>query len=435
MSSLLQTLDARGCIHDASNREELDTLLDGPANGGPPISFYCGFDPTADSLHAGSMLPLLLMRRLQEKGHKPIVLLGSATGMIGDPSGKSEERVLLTNEQLELNAQGIESQIKLFLSSEGENAYQIVRNDQWLGKLNYINFLRDVGKHFTINSMMAKDSVRSRLENREQGISYTEFSYMLLQAYDFLWLYRNQNCRLQVGGSDQWGNITAGLELIRRSEAQADSAAFGLTFPLLTTSSGAKFGKTEKGAVWLSAERTSPYHFYQYWLNTSDEDVITYLKLFTELDDATLAELEKKQSEAPGERDAQKTLARALCNLVHGKAQSEQAIQASAILFGASMNSIPSETLLDIFREVPSVSIDENLFASGMALPDLLVSAKVCSSKGAARRLIEGGGLYLNNERRSDAKESITNTDFIEEKVLVIRSGKKNYFLVQLQTS
>ncbi len=429
MSSIIKNFEARGCLHDASHRDELEQLLEGP-----PISFYCGFDPTADSLHVGSMLPLLLMKRLQEKGHRPIVLLGSATGMIGDPSGKSEERVLLADEQLEKNARGIEAQIKLFLSSEGINAYTIVRNDSWLAGLHYISFLRDIGKHFTINSMMAKDSVRSRLENREQGISYTEFSYMLLQAYDFLWLYRNHGCRLQVGGSDQWGNITAGLELIRRTESQDSLPAYGLTFPLLTTSSGAKFGKTEKGAVWLSAEKTSPYEFYQYWLNTSDEDVLKYLKLFTSISNDALSELEQRHANNPGQREAQKTLAQSLCDLVHGENQTQQAIQASSVLFGASMSSIPSSTLLDIFRDVPSVALPPNLFSSGMNIQELLVKVEVAKSKGAARRLIESGGLYVNNERRNDFQENITASDFIDNQVLVIRSGKKNYFLVRLET-
>lgn len=430
MSSLIQTFESRGCLHDASHRDDLEKLIEGP-----PISFYCGFDPTADSLHVGSMLPLLLMKQLQEKGHRPIVLLGSATGMIGDPSGKSEERVLLADEQLEENARGIEAQIKLFLSSEGENAYEIVRNHTWLGELEYISFLRDVGRHFTINSMMAKDSVRSRLENREQGISYTEFSYMLLQAYDFMWLYKNRDCRLQVGGSDQWGNITAGLELIRRSLPQDSLPAYGLTFPLLTTSSGAKFGKTEKGAVWLSAEKTSPYQFYQYWLNTSDEDVLKYLKLFTDLDEDTLSALAEQQQENPGQRAAQKALAESLCDLVHKPTQTQQAIQASAILFGGSMESVSSSTLLDIFRDVPSVALDPTLISSGMNIQELLVSAEVAKSKGAARRLIESGGLYINNERRTDFQESISQADFIDNQVLVIRSGKKNYFLVRLETT
>jgi len=263
--SLLNKFKDRGLIHDISHQEELTKVLDGP-----PLSFYCGFDPTADSLHVGSMMPLIMMRRLQQAGHKPIVLLGTTTGMIGDPSGKSEERQLLAQEQVVENSKEIAKQAALFLSSKGSNSFQVVQNDTWLSALSCVDYLRDVGKHFSVNAMIAKDSVKTRLTERDQGISYTEFSYMLLQAYDFLHLFQTQDCKLQIGGSDQWGNITSGIDLIRR---KCSGQAFGFTFPLLTTSSGKKFGKTEKGAVWLSAKRTSPYTFYQYWLKTEDADV------------------------------------------------------------------------------------------------------------------------------------------------------------------
>ncbi|MCB0323838.1 MAG: tyrosine--tRNA ligase [Bdellovibrionales bacterium] len=427
MKQLLSKLQARGCVHDASHFDELAKLLDTEH-----VPFYCGFDPTSDSLHVGSMLPLILMRRLQQAGHRPLVLLGSATGMIGDPSGKSEERVLLDEQRVMENLEGISKQVALFLSKEGPNPYRIVRNDSWLKHLNYIEFLRDIGKHFTINSMIAKDSVRSRLENREQGISYTEFSYMLLQAFDYWWLHQHEGCRLQVGGSDQWGNITAGLELIRRKATTGGAPAYGLTFPLLTTSSGAKFGKTEKGAVWLDAARTSPYHFYQYWLNTADADVIRYAMLFTDIDGEELAALEHAVSQAPAERAAQRYLAAQLTELVHGAEQTKLAISASRVLFGEKLDSLSKEVLLDIFKEVPSVSMTRADVGDGILLTDLLVTAGVAPSKGAARRLVEGGGVYLNNERSNDLQERVTVDRFVDGAVLVIRSGKKNYFLIEL---
>ncbi len=427
MTTLLTQLRSRGCTHDASHFEELESALEGK-----PMSFYCGFDPTADSLHVGSMLPLLLMRRLQNKGHRPIALLGSGTGMIGDPSGKSEERKLLDQELLAHNVRGIEKQVGLFLDSKGENSFKIVQNGDWLAQLNLIEFLRDVGKHFTVNGMIAKDSVRSRLENREQGISFTEFSYMLLQAYDFYHLYREEKCRLQVGGSDQWGNITAGLELIRRKNQSDADQAFGLTFPLLTTSTGAKFGKTEQGAVWLDPKRTSPYRFYQYWLNTTDADVITYLKLFTEIDDKELAAYTDAISTAPQERLGQKELASQLTTLVHGADECVRAQNAAKVLFGESFENLDSATLSDIFSDVPSTEISKQDAASGIALQDLLTSSGLASSKGAARRLIEGGGVYVNNKRVEDFRQVVSIDQFVEEAVLVLRSGKKKFHLIRL---
>lgn len=431
MGSLLKTLRERGCIHDVSHEEELTKLLDGP-----PISFYCGFDPTADSLHAGSMLPLVLMRRLQAAGHRPIVILGSATGMIGDPSGKSEERKLLDEETLAANIAGIEKQIRLFLSDQGPNAFVILKNHSWLGSMGYIEFLREVGKFFTINAMLGKDSVKARLENREQGISYTEFSYMLLQAYDFFWLMQNENCLLQVGGSDQWGNITAGLELIRKkANAEGDARenpAFGMTFPLLTTSTGAKFGKSEKGAIWLSGEKTSPYEFYQYWLNTTDADVIRYIRLFTSLDGAELRSLEESVQKAPEARKAQEWLAQELTCLLHGPEETELAIQASRVLFGGSLENMNSQTLLKVFAEVPSTELKRGDFSEPKVLLDILVECKVSESKSQARRAVEGGGIYVNNEKISDPNARIALSHFIGEEVLIVRSGKKNYHLIRL---
>jgi tyrosyl-tRNA synthetase len=426
--SLLQELQSRGCLHDASHFSELEALLEKEK-----ISFYCGFDPTANSLHAGSMLPLLIMRRLQQRGHTPIVLIGSATGMIGDPSGKSEERKLLDEETLRANVSGIEKQIRLFLGADGPNAFRLVKNDQWLGSVQLIEFLRDTGKHFSVNAMMAKESVKNRLENREQGISYTEFSYMLLQAYDYYWLNKHLDCRLQVGGSDQWGNITAGLELIRRRAGESAPAAYGLTFPLLTTSTGAKFGKTERGAVWLDPRRTSPYSFYQYWLNTADADVVKYLQLFTTVDDEELSGLQQAVQEHPEERRAQQYLARTLCTLVHGAEETERALRAARILFGEKLDNIDSNTLLEIFSEVPSTALEADVLASGILLPDLLLRCGLANSKGAARRSIESGGIYLNNERAAGVDTRISSSALVDGAVLLLRSGKKNYHLVTIK--
>ena len=428
MSKIFDDLETRGCIHDISHRDEIRKLLNST-----PVSFYCGFDPTADSLHVGSMLPLLLMRRLQNAGHTPIALLGTATGMIGDPSGKSEERKLLTQEIIDQNARGIEKQIGIFLSSNGDNAFQMVKNDSWLGSLSLVEFLRDTGKHFSVNAMMGKESVKNRLENREQGISYTEFSYMLLQAYDFYWLYKEKNCRLQVGGSDQWGNITAGLELIRRMSEGSGDAAYGFTFPLLTTSSGTKFGKTEAGAVWLDPKRTSPYRFYQYWKNTEDADVIRYLQLFTEVDSDELKSLKTSIETAPQKREAQTRLASLLTSLVHGDEEASRAERASKVLFGGAITELDALTLTDIFSDVPSTSLPEDKLSSGISIIELLTTCGIAKSNSAARRSVEGGGIYLNNDKVTDVNQIVTSSDAVQGQVLIVRSGKKSYHLVQLQ--
>ncbi len=425
--TLLHKLQKRGCIHDASHFDELAALLERER-----IAFYCGFDPTADSLHAGSMLPLCIMRRLQQAGHTPIVVLGSATGMIGDPSGKSEERKLLNEDDIARNATGIERQIATFLSSTGPNACKLVKNHEWLRNLNYIDFLRDIGKHFSVNMMISKESVKARLEAREQGISYTEFSYMLLQAYDYFWLNKHYNCRLQVGGSDQWGNITAGTDLIRKNAPDNHPPAYGLTFPLITTASGVKFGKTEQGTIWLDSNRTSPYRFYQYWLNTADADVIRYLQLFTEIEGDELAALEKAVQESPEQRLAQNTLAKQITSMVHGPEEMGRAGLASNILFGGRLTDIDSKTLLEIFSDVPATEVHAAEVITGIQLQDILVRCGLASSKGAARRLIEGGGLSINNEKTSDLHLKLTLPHFIDGKVLLLRSGKKNYHLIRL---
>lgn len=425
--SLLQQLNTRGLIHDVSHHEELEKQLESAS-----ITFYCGFDPTADSLHVGSMLPLIIMRRLQRAGHKPLVILGSATGMIGDPSGKSEERKLLTEEVIQENMRGIENQLGLFLSATGKNKFVLLKNDSWIAPMSCIEFLRDVGKHFTVNTMMQKDSVKGRLESREHGISYTEFSYMLLQAYDFYWLYKNYNCILQIGGSDQWGNITAGIEFARRKLQSGTSPIYGFTFPLLTTSSGAKFGKTEKGNVWLDPKKTSPFRFYQYWVNSEDKDVINYIKFFTDLDGADLAALEESMKKSPEERLPQRELAGILTELVHGETERQKAVVASRVLFGEEFSSLDEETLREIFADVPSTVIARDQLNRGIPILDLLQTCKLVTSKSEGRRLIEGGGTYINNVRISDTNYAVNQSSLATKNMLVLRSGKKNYHLVSI---
>jgi len=376
------------------------------------------------------MLPLLVMRRLQRLGHTPILVLGTATGMIGDPSGKSAERKLLEEDEIIHNAKGIETQAKLFLSSDGDNKLIVERNDSWTRKISCVEFLRDVGKHFSVNAMMQKDSVRSRLEDREQGISYTEFSYMLLQAFDFFWLYQQRKCLLQIGGSDQWGNITAGIDLIRRKTPQDAKQAFGMTFPLLTTANGAKFGKTEEGAVWLDPKKTSPYRFYQYWVNTQDADVVRFLKLFTDIDGGELRTLEEAVTSRPEARAGQKRLAQELTDVVHGANETARAIQASNVLFGEQMTHLDEKTLMDIFSDVPSTSIPRSTFAAGFPLVELLAQTGLAKSKSDARRMIESGGVYINNDRFNDVAAQISSAALLHSKLLVLRSGKKQYHLV-----
>lgn len=426
MTTLLATLRERGCLQDVSHPEELEPLLERDH-----VVFYCGFDPTASSLHVGSMLPLIMMRRFQRRGHRPIVLLGSGTGMIGDPSGKSEERKLLDDATLRENVHGIEKQISLFLDASGSAGFTIVKNHEWLASINILDFLRDVGKHFSVNAMLLKDSVRARIEGREQGISFTEFSYMLLQAYDFYWLNKEHGCRMQIGGSDQWGNITAGLDLVRRKRGEGHPQVFGMTFPLLTTTSGRKFGKTEEGAVWLDPSRTSPYQFYQYWISTHDADVIRYLNLFTDVRADELAELDEKLRTAPEVRAPQLRLARELTELVHGATETARAIQASKVLFGESLDQVSAGTLLEVFSDVPSTDLPADRFAAGLPLVELLVECGLASSKGAARRSIEGGGIYVNNERAVDPQTVIGSDRLVDGHVLVLRSGRKTYHLVR----
>jgi tyrosyl-tRNA synthetase len=413
----------RGMLYDAS--EGLEEAL---ANHS--LTGYIGFDPTAASLHVGSLLPIMGLVRLQQHGHTPIALVGGGTGMIGDPSGKTQERQLLSKEQIEYNVEGIRAQLSLFLDFELKtNRAMLINNADWLAPISMVDFLRDVGKHFTVNYMLAKESVKRRYEERE-GISFTEFSYMLLQAYDFLILHDQYGCTLQMGGSDQWGNIVAGTELIRKMRA---AKTYGLVSPLITTSAGIKFGKTEAGSVWLDPKLTSPYRFYQFWINTDDSDVVKYLKFFTMLDQQAIAELEQAILVSPEKREAQKRLAEEVTRTVHGESNLRKAIQASRVLFGGEIEDLNASDVLDIFAEVPSSEVPRDTFSGeGISLVDLVITCGFATSKGAARRLIEEGGIYINNRRVSDLEAPIGLSALIEGQYLVLRKGARNYHLVRV---
>ncbi|OYT72302.1 MAG: tyrosine--tRNA ligase [Chloracidobacterium sp. CP2_5A] len=392
------------------------------------LTVYAGFDPTASSLHVGNLLPLMTLARFQRAGYRPLALAGGGTGLIGDPSGKSAERPLLDADTIAANVAAIERLLSQFLDFTGANAARVVNNADWLGDLPLLTFLRETGKHFSVNMMLGKESVRRRLET---GISYTEFSYMLLQARDYLELYDRYDCTLQIGGSDQWGNITAGIELIRRMRGRV---AHGLTIPLITKADGAKFGKTEQGAVWLTADRTSPYEFYQFWFNTEDASVIGYLKAFTFLSAEEIAELESAVLTQPEARAAQRALAAAVTTFVHGDAGLRTALAATNILFGGSpIADIDADTLLAVFHDAPSTEISAAMFAaSGALVIDLAVAAKLAGSKGEARRLIEGGGLYFNNRRVESAHARVTREQLIGGQYGVLRKGARAYHLIRL---
>jgi tyrosyl-tRNA synthetase len=394
------------------------------------VTIYNGFDATGDSLHVGHLVPLIALARLQRAGHRPIALAGGGTSMIGDPSGKATERLLLSKEIIDANVESIKGQLAHFLDFEIKtNPARVMNNADWLLSLNLVDFLRDVGKHFTVNYMITKDSVRTRLD-REDGISFTEFSYMLLQSYDFLHLHDVAGCKLQTGGSDQWGNITAGVELTRRMRG---AAVYGMVYPLITKADGTKFGKTESGSVWLSAARTSPYRFYQFWLNTSDKDVISYLKFFTWRTEAEIAELNAAVTEHPEQREAQRVLARDMTALVHEATALAKAEQAAQALFGGDITGFSGAEIADIFAEVPSSEMVRQALSNGsVTILDLLVSSEVAKSKGEARRAIAEGGIYLNNQRVSDPAQTISSQDILDGQFLILRKGKKSYHLVKI---
>jgi tyrosyl-tRNA synthetase len=416
-------LDWRGLVFDKV--KGIERLL-----AEEKVTIYNGFDATADSLHVGHMVPLIALARLQRFGHHPIALAGGGTSMIGDPSGKADERQLLEPEQVAANVEAIKPQLARFLDFEiASNPARLMNNANWLLSLNLVDFLRDIGKHFTVNYMLAKESVSARLD-REVGISFTEFSYMLFQAYDFLYLYDHEGCMLQTGGSDQWGNITAGVELIRRMRS---ASVYGMVYPLITKADGTKFGKTEAGSVWLSAERTSPYRFYQYWLNTSDQDVIPFLKYFTFLEQAEIEELAYAVQEQPERRQAQQSLAKVMTEMVHGPTALARAEQASQVLFGGDVAGLSGAEIQDIFAEVPSSEIPhDRLAAGGMNILELLAEGGVTQSKGEARRLIDSGGIYLNNRSVSAIDAMINAQDLLDGRFLVLRRGRKNYHLIRV---
>ena len=416
----------RGMVYDAT--DGLSEIL-----AKESVTAYIGFDPTASSLHAGSLLTVMGLARLQRFGHTPIAIVGGGTGMIGDPSGKSQERVLLSAEQIEQNVAGVRRQLERFLDfGSGPHAARIANNADWLGRIDLLSFLRDAGKHFTVNYMLQKESVHRRLES-EDGISYTEFSYLVLQAYDFLQLFDHYGCTVQMGGSDQWGNITAGIDLIRKLRAKK---AHGLVWPLMKTAAGTKFGKTEAGTVWLDADRTSPFKFYQFWLNTDDSDVIPYLKCFTFLDRQTIESLEQATRATPEKREAQRVLAREVTTLVHGAEHVTRAERASSVLFGEDIATLSADQVLAVFGDVPSSEVPSSAFeGAGMSLVDLLAdpAVKLLPSKSEARRLVQSGGVYVNNRRASDPQMRLTRDQAIEGKLFVLRKGQKQNHVVRLQ--
>jgi tyrosyl-tRNA synthetase len=477
--NILDELQWRGLLADCTDPQELAKRV-----SPDPITLYCGFDPTADSLHVGNLVPLLGLRRFQLLGHIPIPLAGGATGSIGDPSGKTQERQLLTKEVLANNIAKVKEQLRRLLDFDTPaNPARLLDNASWTAPVSFLDFLRDIGKHFSVNQMVAKESVRARMEDREAGISYTEFSYMLLQAFDFYVLCRDHNCELQIGGSDQWGNITAGIDLTRKKLGRT---VFGLTLPLITNADGTKFGKTEAGAVWLDTGRTSVYKFYQFWIRTDDRDVVRYLKFFTFLTQEEIAALEKQHTENPGARAAHKALAKAVTDLVHGEAATRAVQVASEALFSPDLINpgVPMKELLEqpldsvkaelrsqskgtdpsakepllgvspkaslkglfeqnpaelkaelhfdnMVEDLPHAEIEKSkLEGAGLALVELLVHIGLCPSKGQARKDIEGGGVYVNNLREASSQRAVTAKDLLFGKHLLLRKGKRNYVVL-----
>ncbi|HDK3420052.1 TPA: tyrosine--tRNA ligase [Staphylococcus aureus] len=416
---LIEDLKWRGLIYQQTDEQGIEDLLNKEQ-----VTLYCGADPTADSLHIGHLLPFLTLRRFQEHGHRPIVLIGGGTGMIGDPSGKSEERVLQTEEQVDKNIEGISKQMHNIFEFGTDHGAVLVNNRDWLGQISLISFLRDYGKHVGVNYMLGKDSIQSRLEH---GISYTEFTYTILQAIDFGHLNRELNCKIQVGGSDQWGNITSGIELMRRMYGQTD--AYGLTIPLVTKSDGKKFGKSESGAVWLDAEKTSPYEFYQFWINQSDEDVIKFLKYFTFLGKEEIDRLEQSKNEAPHLREAQTTLAEEVTKFIHGEDALNDAIRISQALFSGDLKSLSAKELKDGFKDVPQVTLSNDT----TNIVEVLIETGISPSKRQAREDVNNGAIYINGERQQDVNYALAPEDKIDGEFTIIRRGKKKYFMVNYQ--
>jgi tyrosyl-tRNA synthetase len=428
--NFVDELSWRGMVHDMTpgTRELIDREM---------VTAYIGFDPSANSLHIGNLVQIMMLKHFQAAGHKPIALVGGATGMIGDPSGKSEERNLLDEKTLRENQERIHGQLSrvLDLQTEAPNKAEMVNNYDWMKEFSFLDFIRHIGKHITVNYMLSKDSVKKRVgEDTISGMSFTEFSYQLVQGYDFLILYQTMNCKLQMGGSDQWGNIVTGTELIRR---KTGGEAYALTSPLITRSDGGKFGKTEEGNVWLDPQMTSPYKFYQFWLNTSDEDAERYMKIFTMLNQDEIEELSVKHRQAPHLRTLQKALANEVTIMVHSKDALDDAIAASELLFGKgtteSLKKMDETTFLDLFEGVPQYEVSKEMLATGLNLLDLLVEkTAVFSSRGELRRLIDGGGVSINKEKVSTPDQAVTADDLINDKYLLVQKGKKNFHLIRV---
>lgn len=417
-SAFFEELKGRGLVHQVTDEAALEKQLNEES-----VKLYIGFDPTADSLHIGHLLPILMLRRFQQNGHVPIALVGGGTGMIGDPSFKDQERQLNTLDTVKEWSQSIKNQLSRFIDFDDDTNPAIVANNyDWLGEMKLIDFLRDVGKNFTINYMMSKESVKRRIET---GISYTEFAYQLLQAYDFLKLYDTQGCLLQLGGSDQWGNITSGIELLRR---EREVQGFGLTMPLITKADGTKFGKTEGNAVWLDPEKTTPYEFYQFWINTDDRDAVKFLKYFTFLSLDEIAAIEKEFAAAPESRVAQKALAKEVTTLVHGEAAYQQALHISAALFSGDVKDLSAAEINQGFKGVPSYQVKSE---DDLTLVELLITAGIEPSKRQAREDIQNGAIYVNGDRRQELEAVLTDDDKLEGHFTVIRRGKKKYFLLE----
>lgn len=419
MNTLLEDLKWRGLIYQQTDEEEIEKLLNQKQ-----VKLYCGADPTADSLHIGHLLPYLTLRRFQEFGHRPVVLIGGGTGMIGDPSGKTEERVLQTEDQVAQNVKGIQKQMEQLFDFNSDNGAILVNNRDWLSQISLIEFLRDYGKHVGVNYMLGKDSIQTRLEH---GISYTEFTYTILQAIDFGYLNKEMDVQLQIGGSDQWGNITSGIELMRRMYGTTD--VYGLTIPLVTKSDGKKFGKSESGTVWLDREKTSPYELYQFWINTSDEDVIKFLKYFTFLSKEEIETLEQSVKDEPHLRKAQKALAENVTRFIHGEEALSEAQRISQALFSGDLKALTADEIKTGFKDVPQVTLSQGT----TNIVDALVEAKISSSKRQAREDVSNGAIYINGERQQDLQYELSNEDKYENAFTIIRRGKKKYFMVNYQ--
>lgn len=426
--NFIEEMEWRGMLHDVMPGTEEQLKKEQTAA-------YLGIDPTADSLHIGHLAGVMLLKHFQNAGHKPIALIGGATGMIGDPSGKSAERNLLDEATLRHNEKAIKEQLSKFIDfTQGDNKAELVNNYDWMKEFNFLEFLRDVGKHLTVNYMIAKDSVKKRMSSEGAGISFTEFTYQLVQGYDFYHLYKNYNCKLQMGGSDQWGNITTGTELIRR---KAQGEAFAFTMPLITKSDGKKFGKTESGNIWLSPEKTSPYHFYQFWINTSDQDAEKYMKIFTLLSRKEIQDLVEEHKQAPHLRTLQKRLAQEVTLMVHSQEELDMAVAASGILFGKatleSIQNVDKKSFLAVFEDFPQFEISKAEIENGIDILDLLVEkTKVFPSKGELRRTIKGGGLSLNQQKVQKPDITVSADDLVQDDYFLIRKGKKNYFLIKV---